>query len=142
MPYKNPKHLTKRQRQRRRAGHVRRLEVTLSAESERDHTIAAFLDDLPQGSASEFIRAAIMAAIERETASESEPASEQFNAILAELSALREAVESPEPVGVIRITPQDRQPPPDDEVELTVKQVSGGGSANNFLASLQALQSG
>jgi hypothetical protein len=66
MPYHNPKHKTRSQRQRRRTGRVRRLEVTLSADSERDHDISDYLDSLPPGSAAEFIRQAIAEKMQRE----------------------------------------------------------------------------
>ena len=68
MPYNNPKHKTRSQRKRRRAGRVRRLEVTLSADSERDHDISDYLDSLPPGSAAEFIRQALAEKIQRENA--------------------------------------------------------------------------
>ena len=89
---------TKQQRQRRRAGRVRRLEVTLSAESERDHEIADHLDSLPPGAASEFIRQAIAEKIQRETNSapaqpEAQPApvsaSTQIDQLFAELDHQR-----------------------------------------------------
>ncbi len=94
MPYKNQKHKTRNQRQHRRAGHVRRIEVVLSAESERDHAIADFLDDLPRGEMAEFIRQAIVEKMERGAAPEldspPEPrASDQIEMLFVELDTQR-----------------------------------------------------
>lgn len=86
---------TRRQRQRRRAGDVRRIEITLCADSERDHVINDYIcDELDRGAVSEFIKQAISEKIARERNEQPEiqPASQQFNAILAELAELREAV--------------------------------------------------
>lgn len=98
MPYTNPTHKTRHQRQQRRTGQVRRVEIVLSADNARDHDIHDFLDSLPRGAVGEFIRAAIIEKIQREQ-DRSEPeissASAQFNAILAELAALRQAVSQP-----------------------------------------------
>lgn len=82
-----PKAKTRNQRQRRRAGHVKRIEFVLDADSERDHDIADFLDSLPHGAASEFIRQAVMEKIERETMPEPEasPAA-QLEAMIADLA--------------------------------------------------------
>jgi hypothetical protein len=100
MPYTNPKHKTRHQRQQRRTGQVRRVELVLSANNERDYEIHDFLDGLPRGAVGEFIRAAIIEKIQREQ-DQPEPAapsaSAQFNAILAELAALRQAVSQPLP---------------------------------------------
>jgi hypothetical protein len=93
----------RKQRQQRRAGLVRRMEVVLSAENERDHVINDYLNDLPRGAVGEFVRQAIYAAITGAVVTVPEPqpesnAAQQFNAILAELAALREAVAQPAPL--------------------------------------------
>jgi hypothetical protein len=93
----------RKQRQQRRAGLVRRVEVVLSADNERDHVINEFLNDLPRGAVGEFVRQAIYAAITGAVVTVPEPqpesrAAQQFNAILAELAALREAVAQPVPL--------------------------------------------
>lgn len=94
MPFKNPKQKTRNQRQHRHAGHVRRIEVVLSAESERDHAISDYLDDLPHGEMAEFVRQAIMEKIAREGATEPQPApepraSEQIELLFEELDHQR-----------------------------------------------------
>ncbi len=99
MPYTNPKHKTRHQRRRRRAGFVRRIELTLSSDNARDHEIADYLDELPRGAGAEFIRQAIIEKIDRETARESDAqpqieqqpvsASDEFNALFAELDHQR-----------------------------------------------------
>jgi hypothetical protein len=92
----------RKQRQQRRAGLVRRVEVVLSADNERDHVINDYLDTLPRGAVGEFVRQAIYAAITGAVVTVPEPqdssAAQQFNAILAELAALREAVAQPTPL--------------------------------------------
>ena len=119
MPYKSQRHKTRHQRQTRRAGHVRRVEIVLSADSERDRAISDFLDSLP-GAAAEFIRQAVVEKMQREghqpapepeapvaqlealyqdLADERRRASDQLEAMIAELSALRETVTPPEPPG-------------------------------------------
>ncbi len=98
MPYTNPTHKTRHQRQQRRTGQVRRVEIVLSADNKRDHEIHDFLDSLPHGAVGEFIRAAIVEKIQREqdrSKPEIPSASAQFNAILAELAALRQVVSQP-----------------------------------------------
>jgi hypothetical protein len=95
MPYKNTKHRTRRQRQQRRAGHVRRVEVVLSADNPEDHAIHDVLDRLPRGEISAFIRQAILEKIERDKPAPESTAVEQFKTIMAELSALRGAVSPP-----------------------------------------------
>lgn len=136
-------HIIRQQRQRRRAGIIRRVEFVLDADNDQHHDINDFLQSLPHGAAGEFIRQALLEKIARETAPEPEtkPASEQFNEILAELSALREAVEMPAPVVVTPTTRQHHRPPDDNgEIELAVKAESGGKSSANFLQSLLQLQ--
>ncbi len=120
MPYTNPTHKTRHQRQQRRAGQVRRVEIVLSANNKRDHDIHDFLDSLPHGAVGEFIRAAIVEKIQREQ-DRSEPeipsASQQFNAILAELAALRQAVS--QPAAAARNSQAAEQvAPPEQEPEL------------------------
>ncbi len=97
MPHKNPNHKTRHQRQQRRAGHVRRVEFVLNADSERDQAIHDFLTNLPHGEVGEFIRSAILEKINRQAAPvpEAPSAAEQFNTILAELAELRKAVSQP-----------------------------------------------
>lgn len=56
MPYKKQHHKTRHQRQRRRGGHVRRVEFVLSADSARDHEINDYLDALPAGAVGEYAR--------------------------------------------------------------------------------------
>jgi hypothetical protein len=116
MPYTNPKHKTRHQRQQRRTGQVQRIEIVLSANNERDHEIHDFLDSLPHGAMGEFIRAAIIEKIQREQNQPEPPsASDQFNAILAELSALRKAVSQP-----VQAVPVSQPPaPPNPASELT-----------------------
>lgn len=119
MPYKNPTHKTRHQRQQRRAGQVRRVEIVLSADNERDHDIHDFLDSLPRGAVGEFIRSAINEKIQREQAApqpEIPSASEQFNTILAELAALRRAVSQPPTLTPAPIVAA----PPASTPELTV----------------------
>jgi hypothetical protein len=79
MPYKNTKHRTRRQRQQRRAGQVRRLEIVLSSDRADDLAIHQYLERLPRGEISAFIRTAILEAID----------GQQGRAVLAELAALR-----------------------------------------------------
>jgi hypothetical protein len=98
MPYKNPHHKTRRQRQQRRAGEVKRVEIVLSADSARDRDIHDFLASLPRGAVSEFIKAAILEKMQRDNehgTPEAPSAAAQFNTILAELAALRKAVTQP-----------------------------------------------
>jgi hypothetical protein len=102
MPYKNTKHRTRRQRQQRRAGHVRRVEVVLSADNPEDQAIHDVLDRLPRGEISAFIRQAILEKIERDKPAPEPTAADQFNAILAELSALRGAV-NPAPASPVAV---------------------------------------
>ncbi len=124
MPYTNPKHKTRHQRQQRRTGQVRRVEIVLSATNERDYDIHDFLETLPQGAVGEFIRTAIIEKIQREQAQpapETPSASAQFNAILAELAALRQAVSPPVPMTAATSShPATRHiEPPDPTPELT-----------------------
>jgi hypothetical protein len=112
MPYTNPKHKTRHQRQQRRTGQVRRVEIVLSATNERDYEIHDFLETLPQGAVGEFIRTAIIEKIQREQAQpapEASSASAQFNAILAELAALRQAVSQPVPSMIATNSPLPAQ---------------------------------
>ena len=88
---------TRKQRQQRRGQFVRRIEIVLHSDDPRDHEIFSHLDTLGRGEMSEFIRAAVYEKITR-TAHQPAPvpsASAEFNAILAELAALREAVSQP-----------------------------------------------
>jgi hypothetical protein len=108
MPYKNLKHKARHQRQQRRAGEVKRIEIVLSADNSRDHGLHDFLASLPRGAVSEFIKAAIQEKIQREGEQhtpEVSSASEQFNTILAELAALRKAVTQPVYAQVERSAP-------------------------------------
>jgi hypothetical protein len=96
MPYRSRTHKTRNQRQHRRAGHVRRIEVVLSADSERDHVISDFLDELPCGEMAEFVRQAILEKLTRESdavpAPEPEPeprASDQIELLFEELDHQR-----------------------------------------------------
>jgi hypothetical protein len=84
MPYTNPKHKTRHQRQRRRAGITRRIEVVLNEDYAQDREIDDYLETLPRGEKSAFVRQAILEKIERETAPEPEPvsAAAEFNAII------------------------------------------------------------
>ncbi len=96
MPYKSAKHKTRHQRQQRRVGEVKRVEIVLSAQNDRDHDIHDFLANLPRGEVSEFIKTAILEKMQRDgqrpAIPEAPSAAEQFNTILAELAALRKAV--------------------------------------------------
>ena len=123
MPYTNPKHKTRHQRQQRHAGQVRRVEIVLSANNERDYAIHDFLEALPLGTVGEFIRTAIIEKIQREQ-EQPEPealsASAQFNAILSELVALRQAVSQPVPVMTTTSNlPTQRATPVEPAAELT-----------------------
>jgi hypothetical protein len=117
MPYTNPKHKTRHQRQRRRAGMVRRIEVTLSADSERDHDIADYLDSLPKGEGAEFIRQAIIEKIDRDTTSEAQPipdrqpvsVSDEFNALFAELDHQRRSASEQMEAMIATIAAQSEQ---------------------------------
>jgi hypothetical protein len=147
MPYQNPKHKTRHQRQQRRTKQVRRVEIVLSADSERDHEINDFLDSLPRGEAAEFIRTAIIEKIARsghqedasppqteapaatrqlETlyqnlADENRRANAQLEALYRELAALREAVNKRAPVAAAIPAEQPVQaaPPAPTGEELT-----------------------
>lgn len=97
MPYKTQAQRTRRQRQRRRAGLTKRIEITLSAESADDHEIADFMDSLPRGASAGFIKAAILEKMGKEPAAPEVPdpidddatASNEFNALLIELDQQR-----------------------------------------------------
>ena len=95
MPY-TPKQRTRKQRQRRRAGQIKRLEVILNADSARDQTIYNHLIKLERGEVAEFVRAAIAEKIMRDsnTPTTPEPA-DQLNAILQQLARLQETVKIP-----------------------------------------------
>jgi hypothetical protein len=98
MPY-TPKQRTKRQRQRRTAGQVKRFEIVLSAENQRDHEIHDFLSQLPRGEISNFVKDAILEKIQRSTSISVPPdPADQLNAILSELAKIRQAVKQPAPV--------------------------------------------
>jgi hypothetical protein len=103
MPY-TPKQRTRKQRQRRRAGQVKRVEVVLNSESERDRAIFDYLAGLPARQVAEFIRQAVAEKIARSTTPEPEtpdPA-QQLNAILADLAELKKAVTIPPGGPVLR----------------------------------------
>lgn len=106
----NRKH--RKQRQRRRAGFVRRVEFVL-LDSDRDEEISHHLDSLEPGERSEFIRQAIYAAMGQGNIPEKEPQPTQstgdsFNTAMAELDAkicvLQQLAEA--------IGQQPTQPPP------------------------------
>jgi len=107
MPYNNPHHKTHQQRQRRRAGEVRRVEVVLSADSDRDFEIHDFLRALPPGTAGEFIRKAIHEKMQRgqyapapapaqsEAVAQLETLIQEVAAQRREIAQLREVVTAP-----------------------------------------------
>lgn len=88
---------TRRQRQRREDKLVKRFEIVLSSNDQRDHTLHGFLTDLPRGEVSQFIKSAIEEKIQRCTAPLTAPGdpADQLNTILKELAALRSAVTIP-----------------------------------------------
>lgn len=123
------KHIIRKQRQRRRAGAVRRIEIVLDMSDPEHATIAEYLDTLPRGETSEYVRQAVLTRMAAEYAPEPEPvssdvqqddsASAAFNAILAELVALRALVgaanavtRQPEPVAVSQNHQAATAPPP------------------------------
>ncbi len=97
MPY-TTKQRVRRQRQRRKAGQIKRFEFVLSSENARDRELYDFLVGLPRGAVSDFIKVAILEKMQcdgEHQTPEAPSASEQLNTILAELAALREVVTQP-----------------------------------------------
>jgi hypothetical protein len=94
---------TRKQRQQRKAGAVRRIEVVLHSDAERDRAVLDHLDALPRGEASEWIRTTLFAAITARQAPDTpvpEPstdttATRQLEALISEVAALRQAVQQP-----------------------------------------------
>ncbi|MCD4685968.1 MAG: hypothetical protein K8S97_08530 [Anaerolineae bacterium] len=147
MPYTNPRHKARNQRQRRRTGYVKRLEVTLSADSDRDVAIHDHLAGLPAGTVSEFVKQSVAEKVQRERGQQppqqaQSEASAQFAQLMQELAAqrreiaeLREAVSTPVMVAAVpepvtdrrrRIEPEARSAPPPDTASATGEVVSGG----------------
>ena len=93
----------RKQKQQRKAGAVRRVEVVLHSDADRDRAVLDYLDVLPRGEASEWIRATLFAAIAPQQVSEAlvlEPpiataAALQLEALIAEVAALRLVVQQP-----------------------------------------------
>jgi hypothetical protein len=114
MPY-TTKQRTRRQRQRRKAGQVKRFEIVLSADNERDRDLYDFLTQLPRGEVSEFIKSAVVEKIQRHNdpvPATPDPA-EQLNAILAELAVVKKAVTAPPARNVAAVPPASPDPAPE-----------------------------
>lgn len=133
---------TRKQRAARREGFVRRLEIVLHSDDERDHEIHEFLEALPRGRVSEFVRQALYAAIVNapppappasganaadqldalyhRLATQQRESHEQLDAMYKELAALREEVSRSRPDG----TPQ-----PATDARATAERVSAPDQA-------------
>ena len=128
----------RRQNLRRRVGDVKRVEVVLNADNERDQYIASNLNQLERGTTSEFVRCAIEEKIAREVGGGQDLGAlyDMIDALSRQIAALQHRA----PTSTPRMIP----PPPvfedDDPVAMTIKADTSIDAGANFLASLANLQ--
>jgi len=125
MPYTS-KQRTRRQRQRRKAGQVKRFELVLSSENPSDYDLFEFLTTLPRGEVTSFIKSAITEKMARNSVfpnTQPDP-SQQLKTILAELADLKKAVVIPTSGHVLagpRLPPEQQEP-----AQIPVETISSG----------------